>query len=46
MVGLDEMGQLMHNHVILHPLGKMSQIAADLNGPGQAVAGAPPALLV
>ena len=46
MIGLNEMGQLMDNHIILHPLGKMSQIAADPNGPGQAIAGAPPALLV
>jgi hypothetical protein len=38
VIGLNEMGQLMHNHIILHPLGKMSQIAADANGPGQAIA--------
>jgi len=46
VIGLNEMGQLMHNHIILHPLGKMGQMAADENGLSQAIAGAPPALLV
>ena len=45
VIGLDEMSQLMHNHIILHPLGKTGQLVAYENGPGGAVAGPAPLLL-
>ena len=46
VVGLKQMGKLVHNHIILDPLRKFGQLAADANGPGSTVAGPTPALLV
>ena len=46
VVGLKQMGKLVHNHIILDPLRKFGQLAADANGPGGTVAGPTPALLV
>ena len=38
VVGLNEMGQFMHNHIILDPLGQIRQLIAYENCPGGAVA--------
>ena len=46
VVGLKQVGEFMHNHIILNPLGKIGKLAADANGPGGAVARPAPALLV
>jgi len=32
VVGLKQMGKLVHNHIILDPLRKVGQLAADANG--------------
>ena len=39
VVGLDEVSKLMHNYIVLHPLGEPGQPVAYANGPGGAVAG-------
>ena len=39
VVGLDEVSKLMHNYIVLHPLGEPGQPIAYANGPGGAVAG-------
>ena len=39
MVRFQQMGKLMHNYIVLHPLGEPGQPVAYANGPGGAVAG-------
>jgi hypothetical protein len=39
VVGLYEVSKLMHNYIVLHPLGEPGQPVAYANGPGGAVAG-------
>jgi hypothetical protein len=45
MIRLDEVGELMHYNIILHPLRKACQTVAYENGPGGTVARAAPVLL-
>jgi hypothetical protein len=46
VVRLKQVGKLVHNYIILDPLRKFGQLAADANGPSGAVAGPTSALLV